>query len=443
MRSTRLLRRHPLLAHAAPQTFRLLLASMLACGGAEPEAQVEAASAGASGTASTASAANTADAGSASAGTSANPGKTATAAGGAAAQAGRVGNTASATTGGVGAAATAGNSAQPATAGSGGQATAGSAGEAAGASAAAMGGSSGRASAGASGQSSSQPAKKFVGNITTSGQVRDDFAKYWDQITPENEGKWGSVEATRNQMSWGGLDRAHDYAKTHGLPFKQHTLVWGSQQPGWLAGLSQAEQKAEVEEWIRLFCERYPDVAMIDVVNEPPPHTTPVYMEALGGAGASGYDWIVQAFKWARMYCPNAILLLNDYNNIEYGGDNSHFLEIVERIRGAGAPIDALGAQAHDAHKLSASVVQGFIDKLSATGLPVYITEYDIDVADDAQQSKVMQEQFPLFWNDEHIAGITLWGYVVGATWRPNTGLMTSGGMERPALTWLREFLKR
>jgi endo-1,4-beta-xylanase len=322
-----------------------------------------------------------------------------------------------------------------AAAGMGGQTAAGSAGM--------LAAGTGGQSAGPAGQTGAQMPKKFVGNITTSGQVRDDFNKYWDQITPENEGKWGSVEGTRDQMNWAGLDRVHDYAKAHNIIFKQHTLVWGSQQPGWLGGLSKDEQKAEVEEWIRLFCERYPDVAMIDVVNEPPPHTMPVYMDALGGAGASGYDWIVQAFKWARMYCPNAILILNDYNNIEYGGDNSHFLDIVDRIRKAGAPIDALGAQAHDAHKRSAGEVKGFIDKLSATGLPVYISEYDIDVADDAQQAKVMMEQFPMFWSDDKIAGITLWGYVVGATWRPNTGLMSSSGTERPALKWLREFLKR
>jgi endo-1,4-beta-xylanase len=155
-------------------------------------------------------------------------------------------------------------------------------------------------------------------DITTKGQVRSDFAMYWDQITPENEGKWGSVEATRGQMNWAGVDRVHDFAKQHGLLFKQHTFVWGSQQPGWLAGLSASEQRKEVEEWIRLFCERYADVDIIDVVNEPPPHTTPAYMEALGGAGASGYDWIVLSFKWARQYCPEATLVLNDYNNIEY-----------------------------------------------------------------------------------------------------------------------------
>ncbi|MEO6601581.1 MAG: endo-1,4-beta-xylanase, partial [Polyangiaceae bacterium] len=169
------------------------------------------------------------------------------------------------------------------------------------------GGGAGNGAAGGGGGST----KKFVGNITTGGQVRSDFGTYWNQITPENEGKWGSVEGTKDQMNWAGLDRAYAYAKQHNIPFKQHNFVWGSQQPNWLAGLSQSDQRAQVEEWIRLYCARYPDTQLIDVVNEPPPHTTPVYTAALGGAGASGYDWIVQAFKWAHQYCPNSILILN------------------------------------------------------------------------------------------------------------------------------------
>jgi endo-1,4-beta-xylanase len=320
-------------------------------------------------------------------------------------------------------------------------ASAGSAGMAS----AAAGGTAGAGAAGASGQGiSGGPAPaKFVGNITTGGMVRSDFAMYWNQITPENEGKWGSVEGTRNQMNWSGLDAAYNYAKEHGFPFKQHTFVWGNQQPSWLAGLSAADQKTEVEEWIRLFCERYPDVALIDVVNEPPPHTTPVYLDALGGAGSSGYDWIVQAFKWAHQYCPNATLILNDYNDIEYAADNAHFIDIVRAIQAAGAPIDAVGAQAHDAYKLATSDVQGLLDKLAtSTSLPVYITEYDVDIADDNQQKDVMQSQLTMFWNDEHVNGITLWGYIVGKTWKPNTGLIRDD-QARPAMTWLMDFLGR
>jgi endo-1,4-beta-xylanase len=288
------------------------------------------------------------------------------------------------------------------------------------------------------------PLTKFVGNIDTRGQVRSGFEMYWNQLTPENAGKWGSVEGTRNRMNWAGLDAMYDYARQHNIPFKQHTFVWGSQQPGWVAGLSQAEQRAEVEEWIRLTCERYPDTRLIDVVNEPPPHTTPSYTAALGGAGASGYDWIVQAFRWANQYCPNAILLLNDYNNVELSGDNNRTIDIVNRIKNAGAPIHAVGAQAHGCANLSAATVQMYIDRIaSQTGLPVYVTEYDLDIADDARQKSVLEGQFTMFWNNPNVKGITIWGYISGSTWRPNTGLMSSSGTMRPAMTWLMDFLGR
>ncbi|HEY6555736.1 MAG TPA: endo-1,4-beta-xylanase [Polyangiaceae bacterium] len=284
---------------------------------------------------------------------------------------------------------------------------------------------------------------KFVGNITTRGQVRSDFTRYWQQITPENEGKWGSVEPQRDVMNWAGMDRIRDYARANRIPYKGHTLVWGAQQPGWVANLPASEQRAEVEEWIREFCTRYPDVAMIDVVNEPPPHTTPSYVNALGGAGSSGYDWIVQAFRWARQYCPNSILILNDYNTIEYSYANDNMINIVNRIRAAGAPIDAIGAQAHGAFSMSTSTVQNYLDRLAATGLPIYITEYDINVADDVQQRNIMQSQFTMFWNHPSVRGITLWGYVSGSTWLPNSGLMSSSGQMRPAMGWLMTFLGR
>jgi endo-1,4-beta-xylanase len=311
--------------------------------------------------------------------------------------------------------------------------------------AAGRGGTGGTNTAGTTGSGGAPPPlKKFVGNIDTRGQVRSDFSMFWDQLTPENAGKWGSIERTRDQMSWSSLDAMHTYAVQNNIPFKQHNFIWGSQQPSWLNGLSQADQKAEVEEWIRLFCERYPDTRLIDVVNEPPPHTTPVYVAALGGAGSSGYDWIAQAFKWAHQYCPNAILILNDYNNIEYANDNNRTIDMVNKIKSAGAPIHGVGAQAHACANLSASTVQMYIDKIATqTGLPVYVSEYDLNIADDNQQKNVMQSQFTMFWNNPNVKGITIWGYIVGSTWVTNSGLMTSSGTMRPAMTWLMDFLGR
>ena len=333
-----------------------------------------------------------------------------------------------------------------ATAGNGGAAARGGA---SGGSGGARGGAGGRGgtggTAGATGTGGTPPPlKKFVGNIDTRGQIRSDFSMYWDQFSPENAGKWGSIERTRDQMSWSTLDTMYKYAKDNKIPFKQHNFVWGSQQPSWIGGLSQAEQREEVEEWIRLYCERFPDTEMIDVVNEPPPHTTPSYTAALGGAGASGYDWIKQVFVWAHQYCPKSILILNDYNNVEYANDNSHTIDIVNRIKNAGAPIHGVGAQAHGCANLSASTVQMYIDKIATqTGLPVYISEYDLNIADDNKQRDVMQSQFTMFWNNPNVKGITIWGYIVGSTWVANSGLMTSSGTKRPAMTWLMDFIGR
>jgi endo-1,4-beta-xylanase len=313
---------------------------------------------------------------------------------------------------------------------------------AAGASGAAGGGAAGVS--GAAGAGNLQWPKKFCGNIPQRGQIASNYDTYWDQITPENEGKWGSIEGTQGKFNWTALDKIHDYAKQHNIPFKQHNFVWGSQQPSWIGGLSQADQKAAVQNWIQQFCMRYPDTQMIDVLNEPPPHTTPPYLAALGGAGASGYDWVVTIFKWARQYCPTSILIVNDYNIIEYSNDNNNIIKLVTAAMKAGAPIDAVGAQSHALQSASASTTQMYIDKIaSSTGLPILISEFDLNIADDTQQKNQMQSLFTMFWNDKNVKGVTYWGYIQGQTWETNSWLLSSGGTERSAMSWLMQFVGR
>lgn len=278
--------------------------------------------------------------------------------------------------------------------------------------------------------------KKFVGNITTSGQVRGDFAKYWDQITPENEGKWGSVERTRDVYNWSGIDAAYRYAKQHNIPFKQHTFVWGSQYPTWIDHLSPSEQAGEIEEWIRDFCNRYPDVDMIDVVNE----ATPGHAPAKYARNAFGNNWITKSFQLARKYCPNATLILNDYNVLSWNTDQ--FIQMAKPAVQAGV-VDAIGLQSHGLEGFSTSQLQANLNKVAALGLPIYISEYDVAKTDDQTQLNVMKQQFPLFYNSNAVAGITLWGYVVGKTWVDGSGLIYENGSPRPAMKWLMNYLGR
>jgi endo-1,4-beta-xylanase len=298
--------------------------------------------------------------------------------------------------------------------------------------------------------SQAQPAmgaNKFVGNITTYGQVRSDFLTYWNQITPENESKWGSVEGTRNVMNWSGVDRVKNFAEKNNITWKFHTLIWGGQCPGWISGLSQADQLAEVTQWFDLASQRYPNVNMIDVVNEAYEanggrHAPAPFREALGGSGTTGFDYIIKAFKMARQRWPHAILIYNDYNTIEYNNEVNWMVKLATVMKQNNVPMDAIGCQAHDAWRIPTATVKANLDKLAAIGYPIFITEYDIGESDDTKQKNIMQEQFTMFWNHPKIVGITYWGYVVGATWRSGTGLLNSNGTERPALTWLKDYVK-
>lgn len=283
--------------------------------------------------------------------------------------------------------------------------------------------------------------QKFVGNITTSGSVRSDFTRYWNQITPENEGKWGSVERTRDQYNWGPVDRIYEYARANNIPVKAHTFVWGQQSPSWINNLSAAEQRAEIEEWMRDYCTRYPDTAMIDVVNEAHPNHAP----ANYARNAYGNDWIAEVFKKARQFCPNAILIYNDYNFLTWQMEDI-VNDVIRSALDQGV-IDAVGLQAHswnEPKRWSAAEIKERLDYITdRTGVPIYISEYDVEDLGmgDNYQREVFQEQFPVFYEHPNVVGVTLWGYVVGTTWRDGTGLIHSNGAHRPSMDWLMEYL--
>ena len=134
---------------------------------------------------------------------------------------------------------------------------------------------------------------KFLGNIYSSS-IPDDFGNYWNQITPENAAKWGTVEGVRDVYNWDDLDTGYNYALEQNIPLKLHTLISGSQQPSFLAALDSASQYNEIIEWMRLVGERYPKASLVDVVTAPIAmpggDQYPSYYEALGGSGETGWD---------------------------------------------------------------------------------------------------------------------------------------------------------
>lgn len=289
-----------------------------------------------------------------------------------------------------------------------------------------------------------QGQNKFVGNIISTGlAIRPDFATYWNQVTAENAGKWGSVESAPGVYNWTGLDNIYNYAVSHGFPYKHHNLIWGSQQPGFMTGLDSASQYQEIENWFINCGSRYPQAKFWDVVNEPL-HAPPSYKNALGGDGVTGWDWVIKAFRLARLWlAAGAKLHLNEYSVINDNAANANFLQIINLLKTRGL-IDGIGVQGHHFEidgGASTSTMQNNLNNLAATGLPIYITELDINQQSDSVQLQRYQTFFPVLYGHPGVYGITLWGYAQNEVWRPYTHLVLTGGAERPALKWLRKYL--
>jgi endo-1,4-beta-xylanase len=307
---------------------------------------------------------------------------------------------------------------------------------------------------------------KYLG-CAYSPQQAPNFGAYWNAVTPENGGKWGSVQPTQGAFNWTDFDAAYAQAKpatgTQSL-FRMHTLIWGAQQPTWIKNLSSTDQLAAINAWFAAVAARYPNIDHIDVVNEPintPPTgfvtvgspSTPAgsaaadgggYINALGGTGTTGYDWIITAFQLARQYFPSARLMINEYSVENSATRAATYATIINLLRTRGL-IDGVGIQGHafSTAGQTAATINGNLATLAATGVPLYITEYDSDGLSDADQLAEYQRVFPLFWQNPAVRGVTLWGYRVGH-WRTAQGanLVNADATERPAMVWLRNYIQ-
>ena len=91
--------------------------------------------------------------------------------------------------------------------------------------------------------------------------------------------------------------------------------------------------------------------------------------------------------------------------------------------------------------KVSDGEIRSTLDRLATTGLPIYISELDINFSNDDAQLNRFKTLFPLLWHHPAVKGITFWGYKEHHIWRRQAYLLRGDGTERPALTWLRQYL--
>ena len=159
---------------------------------------------------------------------------------------------------------------------------------------------------------------------------------------------------------------------------------------------------------------RYTDIEWLQVVNEPtwdpPDGSVPKnagsnfassgnYVQALGGANGTdgtGYDWILNAFRLAKQHFPNTKLMLNDVAITGMTAATDEYLKIINILKRENL-IDVVGLQAHAFEFIpnnpnvpsipghpyepveDMAVHKANLERLAAAGVPIQITELDLD----------------------------------------------------------------
>jgi endo-1,4-beta-xylanase len=273
---------------------------------------------------------------------------------------------------------------------------------------------------------------RYVGSAVAAQNLNEaDFKsvlnREFDNVTPENEMKWASVEPNRGQFNWSGADAIVNYAQQNGKTVRGHTLVWHSQYPNWLNNLSSAELRSVTQQHINTEMGRYRGkIRAWDVVNEmfneDGSRRQSIFQQKLG----DGY--VADAFRWARAADPSAKLYINDYNTEGINAKSTGLYNMVKALKQQGVPIDGIGIQTHLATKYGfPSSFRQNMERFAALGLDIAITEADVRIPlpSDAAKLNTQASYYKQIWDACHAVPrcveFTTWGFTDRHSWVPGT----------------------
>jgi endo-1,4-beta-xylanase len=343
-------------------------------------------------------------------------------------------------------------------------------------------------------------------------QINKDISvvtEQFNQISPENDLKWALIQPNPGPdgYNFAPADAFVNFGLTHHMYIVGHTLVWHGQTPGWVfqgTNLSSAANNSLA-----------PRPALADNTNAPGtngfrgrrfnrgfggfnlngPHASreellqrmhdhiatvvgrykgkikvwDVVNEALADGGTNilrsspweriiGPDFIAKAFEYAHEADPNAILRYNDYS-LENPAKRQKLITLIKSLQAQGVPIMAIGSQTHvSVTSPSFEEEDKVLTDLETLGLPIHITELDVNSAQggqrsisgdvaanaattqgglvsdaDKKQADAYVELFRAFKKHEKfVKVITFWGVNDGVSWRAQGRPLLFDANDRP-----------
>ena len=255
-------------------------------------------------------------------------------------------------------------------------------------------------------------------------QVGKDIAlvkEQFNQISPENDLKWALIQPREGAdgFNFAPADAYVNFGLSNQMYIVGHTLVWHSQTPNWVfAGTnpppevanppgtnttgrrrfggfgyngpraSREELLQRMHDHIAAVVGRYKGkIKVWDVVNEAVADNGTNLLRNSLWLQIIGPDFIAKAFEYAHEADPDAILRYNDYG-LESPGKRHKLITLIKSLQADRVPVMAIGSQTHvSVSSPSYEAEDRALTELETLGLPIHITELDVNGAQAGQRN--------------------------------------------------------
>ncbi|HXS68139.1 MAG TPA: endo-1,4-beta-xylanase [Candidatus Polarisedimenticolia bacterium] len=253
----------------------------------------------------------------------------------------------------------------------------------------------------------------------------------FNQISPENDLKWALIQPREgpNGYNFGPADAYVNFGLSNHMYIVGHTLVWHGQTPAWVfagtnlppeasnspapaaanAGInatrrrggfgrggfnfngphaSREELLQRMHDHIATVVGRYKGkIKVWDVVNEAIDDRGTNILRNSPWLRIIGPDFIAKAFEYAHEADPDAILRYNDYG-LENPDKRHKLIILIKSLQAQHVPVMAIGSQTHvSVSGPSFEEEDAALTDLEQLGLPIHITELDVNSAEAGQNA--------------------------------------------------------
>jgi len=290
-------------------------------------------------------------------------------------------------------------------------------------------------------------------HLSSNSEFAACFVQECGMLVPENELKWKTLRPKPDRFDFTPGDRMAEFACTHNLLLRGHTLVWHHRAslPGWFKDKVNGKNAEQILiNHIKTVAGHYAGkMHSWDVVNEAilPSDGRADGLRKTRWLKFLGPNYIDIAFHAAAEADPQALLVYNDHqledDKPQHEAKRTKVLKLLERLKSRGVPVQALGIQSHMGanirKRFTGKKLRGFLRDVASLGLKILVTEMDViekqplDVtARDRLIAGVYEDYLTVVLDEPAVIAVVTWGLSDHYTWLSNYAPRKDGKSVRP-----------